>query len=123
MKRFGTRPERDFTDVTELFLISPCENEVAEIGCCLSLLFSFGVAITTTSSMSITLVVSAGASIASFTIEAFTGVTAETTAAPAAIIFNDFRTVLSFIFSLFIVFVNPDAKEIQIMKTYNPNLL
>ena len=60
MKRLGTVKDSDLTDVTALLRISSCENEVDEEGCCRRRLFSFGVAIITTSSMSITFVVSFG---------------------------------------------------------------
>ena len=60
MNKFGTSADNDFTEVTELLRIALCEKEVDEVACWRRRLFSFGVAITTTSSMSITFVVSLG---------------------------------------------------------------
>lgn len=58
MNRLGTSPDNALTEVTELLRISFCESDVDEMACWRRRLFSFGVAMTTTSSMSITLVVS-----------------------------------------------------------------
>ena len=62
MKIFGMSPDNLFTEFTWLACMSFCDNTVVAAGSSRSFRFSFGVAITTTSSMSTTLRESLGKS-------------------------------------------------------------
>ncbi len=93
MNRLGTSPESDLTEVTEFFLRSFCEKEVADTACWRKRLFSFGVAMTTTSSMSMTLVVSFG-----ITCSVSAGEAAATVAATATSGVNTVRLFIIFSF-------------------------
>ena len=90
MNKLETREESAFTEVTDPLCMSACENEVAATGCRRRRSFSFGVAITTTSSMSTTLIVSSGR-----TLSALTG-----TRPAEKAVHNNKRTVCLFIPSI-----------------------